>query len=274
MAAVCSLLYLGYVECTQASEHLLIPVFLYNPFLKITEKSTEFFSSSFPPFLPLRSSNIYVPIEDVVVSKEGHALHLWGSSVWGGRKKDDYSSAKEAWGQGRRKAWRKGDVTRKQTQVEPGLAPHPPGISYIDSRAGHPRMRGWGLSTHLHPRDQDRGHEKVREVSTGWPHCTSPSTSIALPWDSGPPVGNGKPGQQPSQHCGSLTLWEPLFWSHTNGACRGICEAQPLSASCALSKSAHAATPRSTLVATTATYGDLVDRCDSFPFLILWFFIT
>ena len=43
---------------------------------------------------------------------------------------------------GRRKAWRKGDVTRKQTQVEPGLAPHPPGISYIDSRAGHPRMRG------------------------------------------------------------------------------------------------------------------------------------
>ena len=139
------------------------------------------------------------------------------------------------------------------------------GISYIYSRAGHPRTRGWGLSTHLHPRDQDRGHEKVREARTRWPHCTSPSTRIALPWDSGLPVGNGKPGQQPSQHCGSLTLWEPLFWSHTSGDCRGVCGAQPLSASCALSKSTCAPTLRSTLVAMTAAYGDLVDRFFPIP---------
>lgn len=71
MAAVCSLLYLGYVECTQAAEHQLIPVFLDNPFLKVTENQLTFPPPSVPPFLPLMSSNMHVSVEDVVVSKEG-----------------------------------------------------------------------------------------------------------------------------------------------------------------------------------------------------------
>ena len=76
MAAVRSLLYLGYVGCAQAAEHQLIPVFLDDPFLKVAENQLTFSAPSFPPFLPLMSSNMHVPVEDVVVSKEGRGLPL------------------------------------------------------------------------------------------------------------------------------------------------------------------------------------------------------
>ena len=70
-----SLLYLGYVGCAQAAEHQLITVFLDDPFLKVAENQLTFSPPSFPPFLPLMSSNMHVPVEDVV-SKEGRGLPL------------------------------------------------------------------------------------------------------------------------------------------------------------------------------------------------------
>ena len=108
----------------------------------------------------------------------------------------------------------RGDVARKQTQVDPDLAPHPPGISYIYSRAGHPRTWGWGLSTHLRLRDQDRGHEKVRGEYR--------LAALYLPQHPDcPPLrlrsssGNWKPGQQPSRHCRSFNIvGTPALISH------------------------------------------------------------